>query len=102
MARSAEIPFQTAGNGYLKAGNGLVGQNFVSLDDINPYQASKLDFSLPPLISAQNLARSAEIPFQTAGNGYLGAGNRLVGHNFVSLDDINLCQASYQWFQPST
>ena len=80
----------------LKVGNGLVGHNFVSLDDICPFPALKLDFSLPPLISAQNMARSAEIPFQTAGNGYLRAGNRLVGHNFVSLDDIYPFQASYQ------
>ena len=88
MARSAENGFQKAGNGYLKAGNGLVGHNFVSLDDIYPYPASKPDFSPSPFISPQNMARSVEMAFQTAGNGYLKAGNGLVGHNFVSVDDI--------------
>ena len=37
-----------AGNWYLKAGNGLVGHNFVSLDDIYPYLASKYDFGPKP------------------------------------------------------
>ena len=31
-----------------------------------------------------------EIPFQMAGNRYLKAGNRLVGHNFVSIDDMSI------------
>ena len=30
---------------------------------------------------SQNIARMLEIPFQAAGNGYLKAGNGLVGHN---------------------
>ena len=83
---------------YLKAGNRLVGHNFVSLDDIYPYQASKDDFSPG---QPQNMARSAETPFQTAGNGYQRAGNRLVGHNFVSLDDIYPYLASKYDFRPN-
>ena len=49
MARWAEMPFQMAGNGYLKAGKGLVGDNFVSLDDIYPYLASKYDLGAKPV-----------------------------------------------------
>ena len=48
---------------------------------VNMISASHTDYW------SQNIVRSVEIPFQKAGNGYLKAGNGLVGHIFLSVDE---------------
>ena len=73
------------GNRYLMAGNRLVGINFTTNDDIYPYPALKYD--LTPARPQNNICPEENL-FLKAGNRFLKAGNRLVGHNFVTYDDM--------------
>jgi hypothetical protein len=75
------------GNRYLMAGNRLVGINFTTNDDIYPYPALKYD--LTPARPQNNICPEENL-FLKAGNRFLKAGNRLVGHNFVTYDDMSI------------